>query len=276
MDPFATSKGRGWPDPLPKGYVNLSKQMLLVLLDEMNLARVEYYFSEFLSRSETRRGVRSQDAADRRKAEVPLEVGRSGAGDPIMRIFVATNVLFVGTMNEDETTQTLSDKVVDRANVLRFGRPRRLRSVESMKPTDPPAQRLSHDAWRRWIVDEPNEAEGGRVEDWIERLNAAMSEIGRPFAYRTNRAMLAYVANYPEEGERATSLAMADQVEQKLLPKFRGLDPSEPEVRKALDKIQDVVRELEDPPLEEAMRESRQAHQFVWKGVDRSAEEAFA
>lgn len=32
----------------------LGERMLLVLLDEMNLARVEYYFSDFLSRLETR------------------------------------------------------------------------------------------------------------------------------------------------------------------------------------------------------------------------------
>ncbi len=29
--------------------------MLIVLLDEMNLARIEYYFSEFLSKLEIRR-----------------------------------------------------------------------------------------------------------------------------------------------------------------------------------------------------------------------------
>jgi hypothetical protein len=100
--------------------------MLLVLLDEMNLARIEYYFSDFLSRLEMRRGIDLDLAEYRRKAEIPLEIGRTGTTDSVMRVFVARNVFFVGTMNEDETTQSLSDKVVDRANVLRFGPPRRL------------------------------------------------------------------------------------------------------------------------------------------------------
>ena len=53
---------------------DLQDRMLLVLLDEMNLARVEYYFSDFLSRLESRPG-REQSAEDtvRKDAEIELE-----------------------------------------------------------------------------------------------------------------------------------------------------------------------------------------------------------
>jgi len=51
-------------------------RMLLVLLDEMNLARTEYYFSEFLSKLELRRLVKDADKpADRKDAEIELDVG---------------------------------------------------------------------------------------------------------------------------------------------------------------------------------------------------------
>ena len=132
MDRSGSIKGRGWN--APKGWKkkhSRSDEMLLVLLDEMNLARVEYYFSEFLSRLETRRGLPRDSYEQLRKAEIALEVGRHGHEDAIMRLFVDTNVLFVGTMNEDETTQTLSDKVVDRANFLCFGKPKQLQSRET-------------------------------------------------------------------------------------------------------------------------------------------------
>jgi predicted nucleic acid-binding Zn-ribbon protein len=100
------------------------ERMLLVLLDEMNLARIEYYFSEFLSKLEIRRLVTDPSQQDQRApAEFELETGPRSAEDSIFRLWVGENVLFVGTMNEDESTQTLSDKVLDRANVLRFGRP---------------------------------------------------------------------------------------------------------------------------------------------------------
>lgn len=81
--------------------------MLLVLLDEMNLARVEYYFSEFLSRLEGRPVADEDDEAllrpSRIDIDVPLGEGKS------LSIYPGHNTLFVGTMNEDESTQSLSD-----------------------------------------------------------------------------------------------------------------------------------------------------------------------
>ena len=134
MDRYFDDEHRGWNYPEDWADHNLRDRMLLVLLDEMNLARVEYYFSEFLSRLETRRGINAADVLERRKAEISLEVGLQSLSrddgqininrQPTLPLFVDTNVMFVGTMNEDESTQTLSDKVVDRANVLRFGRPK--------------------------------------------------------------------------------------------------------------------------------------------------------
>ena len=54
---------------------NPSDRMLLVLLDEMNLARTEYYFSEFLSKLETRRMVNESIDSDRGRAEIELDMG---------------------------------------------------------------------------------------------------------------------------------------------------------------------------------------------------------
>jgi hypothetical protein len=94
----------------------LSDRLLLVLLDEMNLAHVEQYFSDLLSRLEQRRGE---------SRDVTLDIDL-GAGMPPYRLSLGRNVLWVGTMNEDETTKALSDKVVDRSNLLYFPRPRTL------------------------------------------------------------------------------------------------------------------------------------------------------
>ncbi len=91
-----------------------------VILDEMNLAKVEYYFSDFLSVLESRtkddpsgvplrlhdeKGKRIQTADER---EVPGELK------------IPANVLFTGTVNVDETTYVFSPKVLDRANVIEF------------------------------------------------------------------------------------------------------------------------------------------------------------
>ncbi|MDR2345897.1 MAG: hypothetical protein LBE18_07495, partial [Planctomycetaceae bacterium] len=96
------------------GFFNL---MNIVLLDEMNLAHVELYFAEFLSKLELRRG---------KKGDVPnLEV-KIGAGIAPYQLPIGRNVLWVGTMNQDETTKSLSDKVLDRGIIIHFPRPKQL------------------------------------------------------------------------------------------------------------------------------------------------------
>jgi predicted nuclease with TOPRIM domain len=286
MDRFFDDEHRGWNYPEDWAEHNLRDRMLLVLLDEMNLARVEYYFSEFLSRLETRRGIDPAAAGERRKAEISLEVGLQSLSrddghihisqQPTLPLFVDTNVLFVGTMNEDESTQTLSDKVVDRANVLRFGRPARLQAHANGASVSPPDVYLPFAQWQTYIrrEDDLRADIHGDVTRWGQTLNQAMQAIGRPFAHRTFAAMMAYVANYPEQSPEAGRQAMADQIELKLLPKFRGLDPQESSVRQALGTLQRIIEELDDQPLLAAVRQAARAseHQFAWNGLDRLEE----
>src|SRR3974390_2118826 len=87
------------PKNWPEEATAYNDHMALVLLDEMNLARVEYYFSEFLSRLEVRRGSETEPAA-----EIELDLGQGSA----KKVYPVPRLLFVGTMNEDESTQTLS------------------------------------------------------------------------------------------------------------------------------------------------------------------------
>jgi predicted nucleic acid-binding Zn-ribbon protein len=175
-------------------------RLLLVLLDEMNLARVEYYFSEFLSRLETRRDISIDDPTDRAKASILLDLGDIGTETP-PRVFVDRNVLFVGTMNEDESTMTLSDKVIDRAGVMRFGKPKRLSNNRATGTPQPETLRakdyLGWSTWLSWIENGSKRKPPTEFEERIEQLNAALSLIGRPFGYRARDAMMAYIGQYP-------------------------------------------------------------------------------
>jgi hypothetical protein len=274
MDPYFDEHERGWSTPQDWQY-SLSSQMLLVLLDEMNLARVEYYFSEFLSRLDTRRGVNLQDAQSRRKAEIGLEVGAGKSTSPIMQLFVDRNVLFVGTMNEDETTQALSDKVIDRANVLRFGRPGNVGQRSSTIPKFRADERITFTDWSRWCKSAdtlPTDVQS-TVHGYIDRLDEAMSIIKRPFGFRTRNGILSYVANYPSQDSAAVEDAIADQIEQKILPKFRGLDPREQQVKTAIRQIRSVLEDLNDGLLVDAIDRTSRESQFIWLGVNRFQEQ---
>lgn len=254
---------------------DLQNRMMMVLFDEMNLARVEYYFSDFLSRLESRPGRGETDNKSVRKdAEIELEI-RMPAGKSPPRIFPGYNVLFTGTMNEDESTQSLSDKVVDRANVLRFAAPRKFMAenpVDTIREGE--AKALSREHWNTWVRKTTDlGAEKTRVEGNLGELVDIMRDLRRPIGYRLYGAMMSYVANYPKNGGRGSvDIPLADQVEMRLLPKLRGVGMDQ--AAGYLDTLAGFVDStLKDAELKDAIRESaersQETGQFVWRGVTR-------
>ena len=245
-------------------------RMLMILLDEMNLARVEYYFSDFLSRLESRpRPNDIEDANERKDSEIELEIPNM---EHPPRIFPGYNLLFAGTMNEDESTQSLSDKVVDRANIIRFGAPQKIIN-ENTSGNAEETVALSQDSWSRWI--RPSNSINGddRVTARIERMAELMRSFKRPFGHRLGRAIIAYAANYPEvEGGRGIDDALADQVEMRLLPKLRGVEVDTASAQFS-SLMNFVERDLGDDALAEAiqtsMSQAEETGQFVWSGVTR-------
>ena len=80
-----------------------------IVLDEMNLARIEYYFAEFLS---------VMEMPDVHEWKIDL-VPASEPSDPKLlingKLFINQNTWFIGTANKDDSTFTITDKVYDRA-----------------------------------------------------------------------------------------------------------------------------------------------------------------
>ena len=84
---------------------------------------------------------------------------------------------------------------------------------------------------------------------------------------------MSYVANYPSKDADAVDDAICDQIEQKILPKFRGLDPREHDVKAAIAKVRKVLSELRDDLLTDALDQTSKESQFIWQGVNRFSEE---
>jgi predicted nucleic acid-binding Zn-ribbon protein len=277
MVQFEIHNRKTWP--MPDGWEAKnakSNGMLLVLLDEMNLARVEYYFSEFLSKLETRRGVNVDKPTDRAKAEIALDMGSLQLNETAIKLYPDRNVLFAGTMNEDESTQSLSDKVLDRACVMRFGRPRDLTLVQQVAKVRPPANLvgLTFSQWKEWCDSKLPQEDLQKLEAWIKRLNDVMEKLNRPFGHRVGQAIARYAANYPKDSkttsEQRLKLAMADQIEQRILPKLRGIDLEEQGAH--ITEIRNLIDELEDKALAAAFEasKSKESNTFIWRGVDRA------
>ena len=103
---------------------SLNKEVpTFIVLDEMNLSRIEYYFSDFLSLMEN-----EEDKREIKLVNVNLERIDSGVKKSYVGLIdghtlkVPANVWFIGTANRDESTFVISDKVYDRAHTMNFNK----------------------------------------------------------------------------------------------------------------------------------------------------------
>ena len=267
------------PDEGGTGKYELNKErddrMAIVLLDEMNLARTEYYFSEFLSRLELQGKEDEQlGAVIDKDRMVELDIPYLEEKDAV-RVFPTQRILWVGTMNEDESTMTLSDKVIDRANILRFARPTKMhqggnQGTAPVTAGVPPTNCLSASTWNQWCA---IKGHLGSTHELIERMNQdVMEPCGRSFGHRMREAMVKYVEVYTGRGWEE---GFADQVEMRLLPKLQGVDAQTDKAGDAILILAGMCdQEMKDSDLAESIRqahmEMQQTGTFNWKGRELS------
>ncbi len=187
--------------------------LYFLCLDEMNLAHVEYYFSQFLS------ALEEENPADRRihlfSQITQQRLEAQGKQIDVDRVaLVPANLLFTGTINVDETTQQISDKVIDRANTLEFFEVD-LAKVPDRQPT-PEALQISASTWRSFQAGKPDAAYRERV---IE-IGKILSKGGLGLGYRVLREIELYMAN--SKGLLEPAVAFDLQVKQRILPRLRG------------------------------------------------------
>lgn len=219
----------------------LEDAMNLILMDEMNLAHVELYFAEFLSKLELRRGM---------KKDLPFLDVKLGAGIQPYQLPIGRNVLWAGTMNQDETTKSLSDKVLDRGIVINFPRPTTLERRRQLKPLGDQAPLLSRKLWESWWCRESkfNDDQILPFKGFIEDMNTSLSKVGRALGHRVWQSIEYYMSNYPDVQEaqrnnddaslvKAMKVAFEDQLVQKVMPKLRGIETRGKSKSNCIDKI---------------------------------------
>lgn len=169
----------------------------VVCFDEMNLARVEHYFSQFLS-------ILEDDEDERRlivyNKALCGKLYNSSAYPESIKIY--NNVLFVGTVNIDESTFNFSDKVLDRANVIKLGMCpfTELRSVLECC--------------------ELTERELSCLTELHSIINKYNPKIG--IGYRIIKQMNNYIKNLPKNENYTRKLAFDKFLVQRVVTKLRG------------------------------------------------------
>lgn len=197
----------------------------LIVLDEMNIARIEYYFADLLSLLEL------PDPAARRL----MLVSETAADDPVRLtngdLRIPPNVWFVGTANHDESTKAISDKVYDRAVTLQLD----AKGIPFDAPPTAPIT-LSYRALQR-MFDEAVRTHpiGEQTLRAVELLDAYLTaHFGISFGNRTLRHLHTFVPVYVACGGEAHE-AVDELLATKVL---RRLDAAaQPPDRAALDAL---------------------------------------
>jgi 5-methylcytosine-specific restriction enzyme B len=234
----------GWHDPSPLlGYVNPLRSEVYVrtdfleffveaaanpgtpytvILDEMNLSRPEQYLAPILSAMETGAAIvlhREGDALDGMAATIPYP----------------NNLAIIGTVNMDETTHGLSDKVLDRAFAIEFW------DIDLSK-------------YPKWNTRSLRAEDETRARQVLEGLMQSLQPARLHFGWRTVDYVLDYLAaagsSQMSLGESLDSVIYA-----KVLPKLRGDDSVR--FREALESCIKVLDANELPQSRRRVEELR-------------------
>ena len=196
----------------------------ILCLDEMNLARVEYYLSDFLSVIETRDFQNGKMTTD---PLVSLSVygGDEKARKQYGEVFFPENLYVVGTVNMDETTFPFSRKVLDRANTIEFNYvdlvPDFSGSVEGVRLTEKNDFLKTEYLRLAQCPDEQQDFIHGICAE-LEKINRILQTASAHVGYRVRDEICFYLLNNRAAGLMSDSEALDYEIMQKILPRIQG------------------------------------------------------
>ncbi|WP_051690184.1 McrB family protein [Halomonas alkaliantarctica] len=198
-------------------------ELYFVILDEMNLARVEHYFSEFLSFIETR----ERDSDDVIVTEPLISRADVNGGRPV---YLPQNLMVVGTVNMDESTHAFSRKVLDRANAIEMN-DIDLAWVNPERDVMP-VSGIYADALRAPFLNSNDLSDAHKKAlassmQMLMQVNGILEPAGLHFGYRVRDEVAFYLTLHQEEALGSlegfdTDAAMDFQLMQKVLPRIQG------------------------------------------------------
>ena len=193
-----------------------------LVLDEMNLSRPEQYLAPILSAMET-----GDTLCLHREGEVFDGVPAD--------IRYPSNLVIIGTVNMDETTHGISDKVLDRAFTIEFWE-------------------VDLERYPRWGKRDLSNEHEGQARVLLEDLMGGLRPARLHFGWRVVDDVLDYMESVMADGGAADPSAVLDDVVYaKVLPKLRGDDSKR--FRNSLDKCAEV---LEKHSLDNCIRKVKE------------------
>ena len=203
-------------------------QPYILCLDEMNLARVEYYLSDFLSVVETR------DFDEQGIIEtVPLVPENyygsdKDAAEKYGKVILPENLYVVGTVNMDETTFPFSKKVLDRANTIEFSYVDLLPQIVTEQNVS--ALNLSNQFLKtKFLILQQCRNEADAVEQYcteLKTINEILQKANSHIGYRIRDEIIFYLLNNKVANLISDNDAFDNEILQKILPRIQGSSAS--------------------------------------------------
>lgn len=197
-------------------------------LDEMNLARVEYYLSDILSIIETRDLVGREIMSDPLISETYYGSDYEAAGR-YGTVRLPENLYIIGTVNMDETTFPFSRKVLDRANTIEFSyvdlMPRRSEEKQEVRAQNLPNAFLKTE----YLLLSQCDAAADDVDTYcleLQSINKILQKANAHVGYRVRDEIVFYLLNNKKAELISQNEAMDNEIMQKILPRIQGSSAS--------------------------------------------------
>ena len=215
-------------DFVKQAELNPTKPYFLCL-DEMNLARVEYYMSDILSAIETRRYESGMIITDPVVSSANYGNDTFSAGK-YGKVILPGNLYIVGTVNMDETTFPFSKKVLDRANTIEFSYVDLLSMPSFSTATADKITVTNEFLVSKYITlndcDAADREYIGSVCTTLSRINSILEIANAHIGYRVRDEIVFYMLNNREADLLDDKVAFDNQIMQKILPRVQGSSES--------------------------------------------------
>ena len=201
-----------------------SEKPYFLCLDEMNLARVEYYLSDVLSVIETRGYKEGRITTDPLVSEHYYGTD-AGALEKYGEIRIPENLYIVGTVNMDETTFPFSRKVLDRANTIEFSTVDFL-SAPAIPLNEVQPMNLGNDFMKAaYVFFSQCASEESYINELcveLQEINKVLEKANAHVGYRVRDEIVFYMLNNKNAELLNRNEAFDNEIMQKILPRIQG------------------------------------------------------
>ena len=195
----------------------------MVIFDEMNLSQVEHWFAPFLSLLELPANERRLKLYSKENTWHAKSIYKD-------TVRIGDNVIFIGTVNLDETTKDFSDRLLDRVNVVTLQKGS-FTQLQQDAPKGHPDRTFDYEQYRSWSDKTPGVSVYTQEElKFFDQLHEVINryDAQKGVSYRLIDKMGSYILNLPKTQNEAYTLtrgmALDLGIKQRLLTKIKGSD----------------------------------------------------